>query len=487
LLLLLHFGDCIGLHDDPGRGGTAAMGVPSEPQMKRQVSVFSAVSVVCGLIVGAGILSAPGEVVAHAGTPARVVLVWLFGCLSSTCAALSYAELGTAIPKSGGEFAYLQHFARHDRRLSVLPFLFSWSVALILRPCQVAIIANVCGEYLARSLPVEYTQGHFELYLRCLAAICILVMSWLNYYSVAGVTSLQNFITVVKVVVLGFIVLYGAYAQFIGLPPAVRMREAPFEPMGKPEDMDIGLALLFVSWSFGGWNVLNFLTEELVDPERTLPLAILLSLPSVGLLFLLINLACMSVLEPAELMETHSAAVDVAKRAFGFLGGTAVAVSAGVSTIGTLNVKVMSGSRAIFAASRDGMLPAALSRVHERNLTPYVALGVQCAMATGMVLMGSLSSLIGASAVVNLFFHVTTVTLVPVLRWLEPDLHRPFRVWLVAPLVYYVMAFNVGWASINMSPWESVLGVSLMLLGVPVWYRLVYSNPSYDWMKIPHV
>uniref|UniRef100_A0A915N0J8 Amino acid permease/ SLC12A domain-containing protein n=1 Tax=Meloidogyne javanica TaxID=6303 RepID=A0A915N0J8_MELJA len=300
-------------------------GISQERQQIRlrpKLGLFNGCAIIIGVIIGSGIFISPKGVLIHAGSPLLSIALWT-GCgLFSMLGALCYAELGTRIPKSGGDYVYI------SEAFGPLPaFLFLWIALLIVNPTSNAVIALTFAQYVLKpffpACPVP------EIPVRIIAAAIIGKSETLNQETL--------------------------------------LEDSNFSP--------VHLALAFYSgvFSFSGWNYLNFVTEEIREPHKNLPRAIYISLPTVTLIYILVNMAYFSALSPHEILESDAVAVTFAARVLGPLA-VLVPFFVACSCVGSLNGIIFTSSRMFFAGARDGLLPELLAMINIDCLTPTPSL-----------------------------------------------------------------------------------------------------------------
>uniref|UniRef100_A0A8B9UTX0 Solute carrier family 7 member 8 n=1 Tax=Anas zonorhyncha TaxID=75864 RepID=A0A8B9UTX0_9AVES len=264
----------------------------------------------------------------NAGSVGVALAVWAATGVVTALGALCYAELGATIPKSGGDYAYVK-----DIFGGMAGFLRLWISVLVIYPTNQAVIALTFASYVLR--PLFPAGGAPEPGLRLLAAACLLLLTWLNSFSVRAATRLQDACTAGKLLALAIIVAAGAWRLATGhagwLQPPLS-----FSWLQPPEAGRVALAFLQGSFAYGGWNFLNYVTEELVEPEKNLPRAIFISIPLVTAVYVLANVAYVTAMSPYELLQSDAVAVTFGEKALGPLAWLMPAAVA-LSTFGGVN------------------------------------------------------------------------------------------------------------------------------------------------------
>ena len=446
-----------------------------ETRIPRTVGAFSGTAIIVGTMIGSGIFVSPKGVLERTGSVALSLLVWL-GCgVLSTLGALCYLELGLVIPESGGEFAYLFHgFGPLHRFFGPLPaFLASWSVNLITKPASMSILSLAFAEYCIQPFfSAECPPPPLAVPLLAAAACWLITIT--HCYSVRLGTSMQNLFTVSKMSAIALVVGGGVYSLWQG---NTQHLTTGFQGSTRSAG-DIATAFYSGLWAYDGWNNLNYLTEEVVNPKRNLTLAIVVALPLVTVCYLLTNVAYLSVLSPRELLASPAVAVTFADRV---LGPAAFLIPLGValSVAGALNGTVMSTSRICFAAARQGHMVDIISFIHVRNLTPTPALLFPAAIASAMIAAGNIGGLIDLFSFSVWIFYGLVVLALLVMRRTRPDIERPYRVptW-IAVLVFLISAYLVVGPIVDAPKLEYVYVLCFLLLGVAVYIPCVFYRRS---------
>uniref|UniRef100_A0A914Y4M8 Amino acid transporter n=1 Tax=Panagrolaimus superbus TaxID=310955 RepID=A0A914Y4M8_9BILA len=300
----------------------------------------------------------------HTGSPALSILLWLLCGLYALLGALCYAELGTTIPKSGGDYIYI-----YEAFGSLPAFIFLWIALVIVNPTSLAVIALTFAQYCLK--PFFPNSEVPDESARLLAAWCILALTFINCYNVRLSTRIQDILALSKIFALGMIV----FAAIIYLAQG-HLEHVTIEKLTENSNTGpIGIALAFYSgiFSYSGFNYLNFITEEIKEPNKNLPKAIYISLPIVTLVYILVNMGYFCALSTSEILNSDAVAVTFAHRAMGpfaFL----VPIFVAFACIGSLNGIIFTCSRMFFAGARNGHLPELMAMINIHNYTPMPSL-----------------------------------------------------------------------------------------------------------------
>lgn len=428
----------------------------------RRLGLFSGVMMVIGGIIGAGIFRSPQVVAQRVLTPELTLGVWVLGGVIALAGAFVYAELGGRFPKAGGQYVYLRD------ALGPLPaFLYAWALVLMIATGAIAAVAVTFADY---AMPLLGLSGGARLPM---AAGAIVLLSAINYTGVRPGAITQNIFTVLKLAALGAVIAAGIAALAGLLPPAAEGAA----PMAAPPNvaLAIGAALVPVLFSYGGWQQTNFIAEEIIEPERNLPRALIIGVIGVVLVYVLANFTYLQTLGAAGLAASNAPAADAMERLLGPTGRTLISAGIAVSTFGFLNLVILVTPRVVQAMAADGLFIPALGRLHPRFRTPAAAIVLQGVLALVLVQSGRYGDLLDYVVFADwIFFGLTAVTLF-VYRAREragqTTPYAGFRApWYpLVPLFFIVAALYVVVGSVASNTANAVRGVGLLALGVPVY------------------
>ncbi|MBI5707985.1 MAG: amino acid permease [Armatimonadetes bacterium] len=357
---------------------------PNEGQgghLVRQIGFWSGVAVVVGSTIGSGIFKNPADIAAKLPGPLPMLMVWLVGGLVVLCGALTLAEVGGAFPYSGGHYVFIREaFGRMPA------FLFGWAQLLLIRPSSIGAVAIVFGQYALRMFGVKPEDPNFTAWSAYLAAGAILIVGTANYRGVKFGTGIQNLTTVLKV---GGIIVLVLLAFAIGLPKTGG-HFSPLAPGGSFDISMFGLALVSALWAYDGWSDGAYVGGELVDPKKNLPRVIVMGTAIIIAVYLLANLAYLSVLSVADMSKSSIIAADTMSVLVGSFGVTFITATVMFSTFGTVNGSMLTSPRIFFAMAEDKLFFEPVARVHPRFQTPYVSVAICGGLGTFYVVVASL-------------------------------------------------------------------------------------------------
>ena len=438
--------------------GKAARGDGSPETYLPRLGLFSGTMMVVGGIIGSGIFLNPAIVAQRVGTLTWTLAVWVLGGVVALIGAMVFAELGARRPVAGGGYVYLREcFGR-------LPaFLYGWTLLLVIATGAIAAVAVTFAGYSATLLGLEPKAAV------PLALGAILILSAINYVGVKPGAITQNIFTLLKLGALGLLIIVGLAGN--PMPAA-----GPAPPAG---DLPLALAaaLVPVLFAFGGWQQTNFIAEELRDPRRNLPRALLAGVSLVVAVYLLANLTYVKTLGVSGLAQSSAPAADVMGAILGDTGRTFIAAGIAVSTLGFLNLVILVTPRVYRAMAQDGLFFSGLARLHPRYRTPAGAIVLQGGWAILLTLTGGYGELLDYVVFGDwIFFGATAATL---FLYRSRERHQSetgqlrFRMpgYPITPLIFICAAAYVVLGSVLSNPANAVKGSALIGLGIPAyWY-----------------
>ena len=380
----------------------------------RQLGLGSGIAVVVGSTIGSGIFRSPSGIAAQVPGPLPFLLVWIVGGFFVLCGALTLAEVGSAYPYAGGLYVYIREaFGRQAA------FLFGWAQLILIRPSSVGAVAVVFGEHAARLMGAESGSPQATAMSSTLAVVAIIGVTIANILGVKFGSGVQNFTTIAKTA--GLLVLI-VVALAMGLPQTGG-HFSPAMPPGSFSPTMFGLALVSVLWAYDGWTDGTYVGGEMTDPRKNLPRATLLGTLGVIAIYLLANVAYLSVFSAPEIGKSTLVAADTMGKLLGVGGVTFIVATVMVSTFGTLNGSVLTSPRLFFAMAEDKLIFPQLATVHPKFKTPITSvilvgcLGViYVLVATAFTGNKAFGALTDAFVIASIPFYALSVASVFVFR-----------------------------------------------------------------------
>ena len=434
-------------------------------QPRPTLTVFDAVSMIVGIVIGVGIFKAPAIVAGNVSGETAFIALWLFGGAISLVGALCYAELGSSHPNAGGEYYFLSK-AYGDW----LGFLFAWARMMVIQTGAIAAIAFVFGDYATTLLPLGAKSS--AIY----AGIAVIVITALNAAGTAQSKWVQNALTVALALAILAIVVGG-----FGAAPAAPAAPVAAAPAAEGKAWFSGLALIFVLLTYGGWNEAAYLTAEMRDTRRNIVRALVIGIVVITVLYLLLNLAYLRALGLGGVQASKAVASDLMRATWGEGGAWLLGIVVVSAALSTLNATVFTGARTNYALGRDFIIFRALGRWNDNASAPVNALLVQGAIALALVGLASMTpdgfqTMVGYTAPAFwLFFLLTSISLF-LLRRHAPVNPDPFRVPLypVTPILFCAACAWMLYSSFNyamsLDPGSigAMVGIAMLASGVPV-------------------
>jgi len=443
-------------------------------QLRRDLGVWGAASIVVGTVIGSGIFLVPKQMIQATGDPATVFAVWIFGGLLTLAGALTYAELAAMMPEAGGEYNYLN--AAYG---PFWGFIYGWTQMWVAKSGSIATLATGFFYYLANFrpelegraflIPVPLGDGGGPLEVRIgqlLAIAVIMGLGILNWFGVKVGGRVQVGVTILKVALIAGIIAVGVLGGQGSGEPGLPYAGAAGGVAG------FFAALVAALWAYDGWNNVSMVSSEVKQPQRNLPRALIYGTAGVVVIYLLTNYSYFRVLSASEVGQSDRVAAAMMRQVLGGWGADAVSVVAMISIFAALNGSILSGSRVPYALARDGYFFAPFARVNAQHATPGFSILALSAWASVLVLSGRYDQLLTLVIFPSWILYGMATASVIVLRRKFPHAERPYRTigYPVIPALFVLVAVLLIYFTLRNSPRESLLGLVLIAAGIP-FYR----------------
>jgi APA family basic amino acid/polyamine antiporter len=435
------------------------MSEAGSPGFARRLTLFDATMIVISGIIGSGIFINPYVVARAVGTPFLILGVWIAGGVIALFGAFVFAELSTVMPRVGGQYAFFR-----EAFGPMVAFLYGWGLLLIVQSGATAAVAVAFAKYVGRL--VDLPEGSTSW----LAAAILLAVAGFHALGIKPGAVLINVITFSKTLALA--------ALIVGAFVLTRGSGITFKPLAPP-DLD-GLPLLSAffaglvpaMFAYGGWQNLNYVAEEVKDPQRNLPRAILIGVFCVIAVYVSANFAYVHVLGAPALAATQTPAADVAARLVGERGAKVISLLIVISTFGFMNLSLLSAPRVYYAMAADGLFFRSLARLSPRFRAPTAAILLQGGLAAVYALANTYDRLLGYAVFADwIFFALAGVSLLVFRRKLA-GAPRPFPTpgypWI--PILFTLAGAGIVINTFFTDPRNAFVGTGIFALGVPVYY-----------------
>jgi APA family basic amino acid/polyamine antiporter len=423
----------------------------------RHIGLFSATMLVVGGIIGSGIFLNPAIVAQRVGSGQLILATWALGAAIALLGAFIFAELGARQPEAGGGYVYLRE------AFGPLPaFLYGWALLLAIASGAAAAVAVTFASYAA---PLLGLGGGSE---RWLAAFAIALLSLINAFGVRPGAWTQNVFTLLKLGAIAALVLGALLGGSAADGSQCVGAGCTMAPLERGVIVAVGTALVPVLFAYGGWQQTNFVAEEMVNPRRDLPRALVIGVTIVAAVYLAANYTYLRALGPAGLAASRAPAADVMTAFAGARGRRLIAAGIAVSTFGFLNLVILVTPRVYQAMARDGLFFARFAALHPRSRAPVTAIAAQGAWAIVLLLSGSYGQLLDWVTFADwIFFGAIAATLfVYRHRAASPGYMVPAFPW--TPLLFIAASLYVVTGAVISNPWNALRGALLLVAGVPV-------------------
>ncbi|MEX2593704.1 MAG: amino acid permease [Anditalea sp.] len=424
---------------------------------KPSLGPVDVIALIVGIVIGAGIFRTPSLVAANVESASLMLTAWFLGGIVSLIGALCYAELTTAFPNTGGDYYFLKR--AFGKRTA---FLFAWARMSVIQSGSVALLAFIFGDYASQ----VYSLGDHSSVIY--AAIVVGILTGINILGVNMGTAAQKLLTTVEVVGIIIVIVVG----FFFVPSTTEVVNST-TPMGSGTISSLGLAMVFVLLTFGGWNEAAYISAELRSGRKHMVKALIISIIIITAVYLLVNLAYLRGLGLSGMAQSNAVAGDLMGNAFGERGLVLMAILVAVSALTSANATIFTGARSNYALGRDFPVFAVLGKWDMRTSGPVNAFIIQGLISLVLVSLGLFSrngfeTMIEYTAPVFWFFFLLVGISLFILRSKEPNVERPFRVPLypLTPIIFCLTSAYLLYSSIVYTGWGSLVGIGVLLAGV---------------------
>ncbi|XP_049299520.1 b(0,+)-type amino acid transporter 1-like [Anopheles funestus] len=465
------------------------MTVTAEPKsagLKREMGLMSAINVIISVMIGSGIFVSPTAALRYSGSVGFCLVVWTVCGGISLIGALCFAELGTVVPRSGAEYAYLiEAFKKSHSFWGPLPsFICAWVYVMILRPAEIAVIILTFAEYsilpFRHLLGLEYMPAEdLHLLIKLIGILGLGIITYINLSSVKLYVIINNVFGFCKVFACLVVIFGGIYQLAIGNTENLA---GGFQGTNTSPG-HIALAFYNGLWAYDGWSSVTTITEEIKKPEVNIPRSIIIAVPIITGLYVFMNLAYMTVLSMGEMIASEAVGIDFGDRALGSFSFL-IPLGVALATFGCALSIQFGVTRLCYVASQEGQMLEPLSYIHVRRSTPAPAVAMQGVLALAFILVGNIETLIEFASFLIWFFYGAAVVALLALRRTQPNVHRPYKVPLIVPYITLAVSVFLSIVPVISDPSPKYLfAVGFILSGVLVYTPFVYYKVRPRWIN----
>ncbi|MFA5782243.1 MAG: amino acid permease [Bacteroidales bacterium] len=471
---------------------------------RQSLGLFDATMIVVGSMIGSGIFIVSADISRTLGSPFYMLLAWLITGVITIIAALSYGELAAMMPKAGGQYIYLK-----EAYNPLIGFLYGWTLFLVIQTGTIAAVAVAFAKFTGVLLPflseknILLTISGFKISAAQLLAITsLVVLTFINYRGIKNGKILQVTFTITKIIalagliVLGFIVasdfsywsenfsnMWNTTTTLIDKDNNIT---AIHEISGLAIFAAIGVAMVGSIFSSDAWNNVTFISGEIKNPKRNIPLSLFWGVLIVTVIYILANIAYLCLLplhgnpeatdvvgRGIQFATSDRVGVAAANRIFGDSAAIVMAVLIMISTFGCNNGLILSGARVYYAMANDGLFFKQVSKIN-KYAVPGIALIFQCIWASILCLSGKYGDLLDYVVFAVLLFYILTIAGLFILRKTRPDAERPYKAfgYPVLPALYIILALALCIDLLIYKPNYTWPGIIIVLLGIPAYFLM---------------
>ena len=465
--------------------------------LKKRVKLFDGISIVAGAMIGSGIFITSADVARSVGSPGLLMVVWLISGIITVIGALCYGELASMMPSVGGQYVYLRE-AYHP----LIGFLFGWTTFLVIQCGSIAAVAVAFAKFSGVLFPwiseknILLNLGPLGINTTMIVAIAMIAfLTWLNTRGIVTGKTVVNIFSSTKVIALFGFILIGIFATK-GITSWQINREVFWEAGRIGENSQIiplagfalvaavGTALVGALFSSDAWYNVTYISGEVINPKRTVPLSLILGTLIVSVIYMLTNWVYIRILplsgspDGADVLSRgiqfatdDRVATSAMSVVFGDYAAIIMAVFVMVSTFGCNHGLILAGPRVYYAMARDGLFFKKVGEINRKGV-PGFAIGVQGVWAILLCLSGTYSNLLDYVIFAVLIFFTLTILAIFILRVRRPDIPRPYKAfgYPVIPMVYILTTNFIMIILLIYKPNYTFPGLVIVLLGIPVYY-----------------
>jgi APA family basic amino acid/polyamine antiporter len=458
----------------------------NQDDFKRELGLLDGTMLVAGSMIGSGIFIVSSDMVRQLGTAGWLIAMWVLTGLITVIAAVSYGELSAMFPKAGGQYVYIK-----EAYGKLVGFLYGWSFFAVIQTGTIAAVGVAFSKFAAYLFPsfsdknILYELGDFKLNAaQIVSIITIILLSYVNSRGVKNSKILQTVLTVIKILSLAGLIVFGFVAA------KAEVWDANWTNAWASSSMDvstgtwksisgvtlisaISAALVGSMFSSVAWEGVTFIAGEIKNPKRNVGLSLFLGTLIVSCIYIIANFMYLAVVPLQEIAtaESDRVAVVASQYIFGSVGTLLIAVTIMISTFACNNGLIMAGARVYYTMAQDGLFFKKAAQLNEAKV-PAWSIWMQCFWASALCLTGKYGDLLDFVVIIVLIFYILTILGIFILRKKMPDAERPYKAFLYPylPAFYIIVASAICIALLFTKTSTSGWGVLIMLLGIPIYY-----------------
>jgi APA family basic amino acid/polyamine antiporter len=457
----------------------------NEVEFKQSLGLLDGTMLVAGSMIGSGIFIVSADIARNVGGAGWLIAVWLITGFMTITAAVSYGELSGMYPKAGGQYVYLK-----EAYNPLVGFLYGWSFFTVIETATIAAVAVAFAKFTAYLWPavsediIKLDLGFITISAAQLLSLAIIVLlSFVNSRGVEGGKNISTFLTVIKILSLFGLIIFGFMAWNSEIAAANWSNAWNLQQLGSTESYTMVAALGAIAaamvgsvFSSDAWNSVTFIAGEMKNPKRNIGLSLFLGTLIVTIIYMLANLMYTGVLSITDIggAEKDRVGVAAAQAIFGETGTIIIAITIMISTFGCVNGLILAGARVYYTMAQDNLFFKPAANLNSAAV-PAWAIWVQCAIACAWALSGKYGQLLDMISFVVVIFYIMTIYGIFILRRKRPDLERPYRAfgYPFLPIVYIVMGTIFCALLIFYKPQFTWPGLLITLAGIPVYYMAI--------------
>lgn len=471
--------------------------MPEEHLLRKRVNLFDGISIVAGAMIGSGIFIVSADIARTLGSPGWMMVVWILTGLITVTGAISYGELASMMPHVGGQYVYLK-----EAYSPLIGFLFGWTTFLVIQCGSIAAVAVAFAKFTGVIFPsiseenILFSAGSLNINATMLTAIVMIAfLTWLNTMGIVTGKAVQNLFSSTKVIsLLGFIIVGLFVTDKITsweINKSVFWEASRANPDGSATSLAgfaliaaLGTAMVGSLFSADAWYNVTFISGEVINPKRNVPLSLIFGTLLVSVLYVLINFIYIKVLplegsplgtdamsKGIQYATSDRVATSAMSFVFGNYAAAIMAILIMISTFGCNHGLILTGPRVYYAMAKDGLFFRKVAEINKHGV-PGFATVVQGFWAILLCLTGTYGNLLDYVIFAVLLFFSLTITAIFVLRHKKPDLPRPYKAlgYPVVPALYILITTTIMIILLIYKPGYTFPGLGIVLLGIPVYY-----------------